>query len=149
MSDRGPVFVDSNVIVYSRDIAVPEKQAAAREWMHRLWADGLGRVSTQVLQEFYVTATRKIESRLPPSAARAEIRGLLPWKPVRSDARLFDDAWDVEDRYGLSFWDAMIVAAARHAGCDYLITEDLQDGQVIDGLTVVNPFRHPPARILG
>jgi predicted nucleic acid-binding protein len=144
-----PVFVDTNVLVYSRDVAVVEKQERARAWMARLWKDGLGRLSTQVLQEFYVTATTKIESRLSPSAARAEIRGLLPWKPVRSDHRLFDDAWDIEDRYGFSFWDSMIVAAARHAGCEVLLTEDLQDGQVIDGLTVVNPFRQSPESILG
>jgi predicted nucleic acid-binding protein len=69
----------------------------------------------------------------------------MSWRPVQLDQVMLESAWDVQDRFQLSFRDALIVAAARAAGCGYLLTEDLQDGQVLDDLRVVNPFLHQPA----
>ncbi len=138
------LFVDSNVLVYARDASEPEKQARAREWMASLWSQGRGRVSAQVLNEFYVTVTRKLKPGLSREEARKDVRDLASWNPIATDGRLLEAAWNVEDRHGLSFWDALIVAAAHAAGCDRLLTEDLKDGQDFGGLTVVDPFRNAP-----
>jgi predicted nucleic acid-binding protein len=133
-----PVFVDSNVFLYALDDADTRKQQAARDWRSALWRSRLGRVSFQVLGEFYVNALR-----LRPAArddARAEVRDLLAWNPVLADAALLELGWKIQDRYRLSYWDALIVAAAKVASCGYLLTEDLQAGQKLDEIEVVNPF---------
>ncbi len=138
------VFVDSNVLAYARDASEGEKQRRSMEWMEYLWRSKAGRVSVQVLQEFYVTVTRKLKPGLAPTAARADVRHLMAWHPTTLDARILEGAFEAEDRHELSFWDALIVSAARAAGCEYLLTEDLQDGQSFEGLVVVNPFLHEP-----
>ncbi len=142
------VFVDTNVLVYARDLSVPAKQERAHEWMSALWASRLGRTSVQVLNEYYVTVTRKLAPGLAPSYARADVDDLRAWMPVPVGAGLLDSAFAAEDRFGLSYWDCLIVAAAQAAGCDHLLTEDLQDGQRLDTVTVVNPFAHRPETIL-
>jgi predicted nucleic acid-binding protein len=141
-----PVFVDSNVFLYALDEADPGKQKAARSWRAELWRSHRGRVSFQVLGEFYVNAVRK-----RPAAreeARAEVRDLLAWNPVATDAVLLERGWKLQDRYRLSYWDALIVAAAKAASCRYLLTEDLQAGQELDGIEVVNPFLRAPGSVL-
>jgi predicted nucleic acid-binding protein len=80
--------------------------------------------------------------------ARAEVRDLLAWRPVVVDAGVLERGWALQDRYQLSFWDALIVAAAKSASCRYLLTEDLQADQDLDGVTVINPFRRDPASLL-
>ena len=142
------VFVDTNVLVYARDLSVPPKQQRALEWMSGLWASRLGRTSVQVLNEYYVTVTRKLSPGLVPSDARADVDDLRAWAPVPISAGLLDSAFAAEDRFGLSYWDSLIVAAAQAADCDYLLTEDLQDGQCLDSVTVLNPFTHRPETIL-
>jgi len=139
-----PIFVDTNILVYARDVGARDKQVRAGEWMALIWQSGRGRVSVQVLQELYVTLTRKLRPGLPPAEARAEVRALLPWQPIEIAPVILESAWSLQDRFQLSGWDALIVAAAHAAQCRYLLTEDLQDGQNLDGLLVVNPFRHPP-----
>jgi len=144
--DGSPVFVDSNVFLYAVDEADPDKQRAARKWRAELWKSRRGRVSFQVLGEFYVNAVRK-----RPAAreeARAEVRDLLAWNPVVADAALLERGWKLQDRYQLSYWDALIVAAAKAASCRYLLTEDLQAGQKLDGIEVVNPFLREPESVL-
>ncbi len=138
------VFVDTNVLIYARDMSEPAKQPLAREWMDALWAQHRGRLNLQVLNEYYV-ATRKLKPGLDRAAAQADVRDLLAWRPVGVDAPLLEDAWWLEGRFSLSYWDAQIVAAARAAGCHFLLTEDLQRGQDIDGLIVVDPFDTRPA----
>ena len=138
-----PVFVDTNVLVYARDASDPEKQAVARGWMEHLWTTSSGRLSVQVLQEFYVTVTRKLQPGLPADEARSDVRDLVAWRPLRIDEAMLDAAWRLEDRIGLSFWDALIVAAAQAAGCAALLTEDLHHGLEVDGLRVADPFRTP------
>jgi predicted nucleic acid-binding protein len=140
-----PVFVDSNIFLYAVDDADPVKQQTARRWRAALWKSRLGRVSFQVLSEFYVNAVR-----LKPTArdeARAEVRDLLAWNPVAVDAAVLERGWKLQDRYQLSYWDSLIVAAARTASCAYLLTEDFQDGQKLEGIEVLNPFTRDPARI--
>lgn len=140
-----PIFVDTNILVYALDAGAGEKQRQAAAWTESVWRGGRGRVSTQVLHEFYVTVTQKLRPGLDRSAARVEVRGLMSWRPVQLDEVMLESAWDVQDRFQLSFRDALIVAAARAAGCGYLLTEDLQDGQMLDDLRIVNPFLHQPA----
>lgn len=142
MTER--VFVDSNVLVYRRDAGEAEKQPRAAEWVEHLARSRLGRLSVQVLHEYYVTVTRKLDPGLPAEEARADAADLFVWRPLPLDADTLQEAWRVEDRFGLSFWDALIVGAARSAGCRYLLTEDLQDGQDLDGLRVVDPFSTRP-----
>jgi predicted nucleic acid-binding protein len=140
------VFVDSNVLLYAVDEADRRKQQAAREWRAELWKSRRGRISFQVLGEFYVNAVRK-----QPSAreeARAEVRDLLAWNPVVADAAQLERGWKIQDRYRLSYWDGLIVAAAKAASCRYLLTEDLQAGQELDGIEVVNPFLRSPKSVL-
>lgn len=139
------VFVDTNVLVYALDAAAGDKHQQARAWMLALWQSGRGRVSTQVLQEFYVTITRTLSPGLSREAAHIEVRALYSWAPIEITTAVLDRAWHIESRFQLSWWDALIVAAAQSAQCDMLLTEDLQDGQTFDGLRVVNPFRTPPA----
>jgi predicted nucleic acid-binding protein len=136
-----PVFVDTNVLVYARDASEPEKQPQAAAWVEHLWRTRTARLSFQVLQEYYATTTRKLRPGLAPEQARAEVRDLVAWRPVPVGTQLLEAGWTVEDRFGLSCWDALIVAAARIAGCEYLLTEDLQHGAEFDGLQVVDPFR--------
>ena len=139
-----PVFVDTNVLVYARDASEPRKQPAAARWIRSLWERGDGRVSVQVLQEYYVTVTRKLRPGLTPAHARSDVRDLMAWQPVTIDAALLDAAWSIEDRFGLSLWDSLIVAAAQDAGCDSLLTEDLAHGMQLDGLVVASPFESDP-----
>ena len=136
-----PVFVDTNVLVYARDASDMGKQAIAAAWMEHLWTSASGRLSVQVLQEYYLTVTRKLDPGLSAEEAREDVRDLAAWRPLRIDQPIVEAAWRMEDRFGLSFWDSLIVAAAQAAGCDALLTEDLQHGLDIDGLRVVDPFQ--------
>jgi len=146
-STTAPVFVDSNVLIYVRDTADADKQVQAAAWMAELWRSRRGRLSSQVLSEFYVNATQKLRPGLERGIARADVRALSAWQPVQLTEQVFDEAWHIQDRYGLSFWDALIVGAARVCECAYVLTEDLQDGQELAGVRVVNPFVHQPGDI--
>ena len=97
----------------------------------------------QVLEEYYVATTSKLRPGLAPDEARADVADLLAWRPVSIDGNLVRIAWDLEDRFSLSFWDALIIAAARVSDCRSLLTEDLQEGARYDGVTIVDPFRAP------
>jgi len=138
------VFVDTNVLVYLRDSSEVEKQRAAAQWMAYLWDTGRGRLSLQVLQEYYVTVTGKLNPGLPPQEAREDVVALRVWGPLPPDTELLQEAWTVEDRYGLSFWDSLIVASAHRLDCSVLLTEDLQDGQDLGGVVVQSPFAQGP-----
>lgn len=136
------VFVDSNVLIYAFDESNEAKQKAANNWRNALWRSRAGRVSFQVLQEFYVKITQKVPSAR--EAAQSEVRDLLAWRPVVIEAEILELGWEIQDRYRLSFWDALIVASAKSISCDYLLTEDLQSGQNFNGLVVLNPFQKTP-----
>jgi predicted nucleic acid-binding protein len=97
-----------------------------------------------VLNEMYVTLTRKLEPGLPAADARADVVDLSSWGPLAINAELIAAAWTVEDRFGLSYWDSLVVAAAQVVGASHLLTEDLQDGQDFDGVVVIDPFRLEP-----
>jgi predicted nucleic acid-binding protein len=142
MDDK--VFVDTNVLVYAWDSTEPEKQRQALAWMTHLWKARTGRLSYQVLTEFYITVTRKLDPGMEPERARRNVRLFFPWHPVQIDSRAVETAWQVQDRYRLSWWDALIVSAARSAGCRYLLTENFSSGQEFYEIKVVNPFLSSP-----
>ena len=98
----------------------------------------------QVLHEYYVTMTGKLEPGLPEAEAQEDALALTAWSPLPLTVSLMEDAWDVQKRWGFSYWDSLIVAAARALGCRVLLTEDLTHGQHLDGLRVVSPFREAP-----
>ena len=143
----GPVFVDTNVLVYARDASEPDKQQRANGWMSELWASRRGRLSYQVLTEFYVTTTRKLRPGLEPAEAESDVRALTAWNPVAIDLRVFEAAWQAQALFSLSWWDALIVAAAQVSRCRYLLTEDLHAGQDLAGVRVVSPFETSPSEI--
>src|SRR6266849_3203960 len=113
-----PVFVDTNVLVYALDERDPRKQVAAWSWRQELWRSGRGRISFQVLQECYVQLLRIWPDRR--TEAQAEVRDLLAWKPVAVDVAILELSWKLQHRYQRSFWDALIVSAAKATGSGYL-----------------------------
>src|SRR5258708_31582838 len=98
-----PVFVDSNVLIYAVDEANQKKHAAAKLWRSELWKSRRGRVSFQVLQEFYANVDRKWPAAR--EQVQAEIRNLLTWRPIVIDADIVEGAWGIQERYKISFWD--------------------------------------------
>lgn len=134
-----PRFVDTNVLVYLFDNDSPDKQARAQELL-REEKDRIV-VSVQVLGEFYVTVTRKLATPVSPDAAAQAIDALCRFQVQALDPQLVRSAVRRSRSTQLSYWDALIVETALKAGADVLLTEDLRDGQTIDGLRVVNPFR--------
>lgn len=135
-----PVFVDTNVIVYARDAREPAKQRLAESWLDYLWRERLGRTSVQVLSEYYVSVTRKLDPGLSPADAWDDVNALLAWNPRPVDRVVLERGRAVETRYRLSWWDSLVVATAQLEGCAVLLTEDLQDGAQFDGVTVRSPF---------
>lgn len=136
------VFVDTKVLIYADDTRDASKQLRAREWLLMLWQQRSGRLSTQVLNEYYVNVTRKLG--LAQGDARAKVRRFQLWQPWQMDHQTVETAWGVEARFGLSYWDSLIVAAAAQSGCTHLLSEDLQHGQQIDAVTIINPFLVAP-----
>ncbi len=141
------VFVDTNVLIYARDTSEREKQPLARAWVDALWMARRARLSYQVLSEYYVSVTRKLDPGLDHEVAQADVRDLLAWRPVMVDGPVLEETWRLEARFDLHFWDAQIVAAAKSAGCRYLLTEDLQSGQDLGGVMVVSPFITAPEEL--
>ena len=139
----GPVFVDTNVFVYLHDDSEPQKKTRADEWISLLVRDRSGRVSFQVLQELYSTLTSKRRLKVDVAEARLIVRELAVWQPVAADLAMLERAWVLQDRFPLSWWDALIIAAAQTCECKVLLTEDLQHGQEFGAVQVVNPFASP------
>jgi len=141
-------FVDTNVLVYARDTSEPVKQPQAHAWLTPLWHQRNGRTSIQVLNEYFVTVTRKLDPGMSDKDAWQDIDDLLSWKPTPVDEPIIRKARTAHQRFALSWWDALIVAAAQTGNCAYLLSEDLQDGQDLDGMCIINPFRHEPEEVL-
>jgi predicted nucleic acid-binding protein len=135
-------FVDTNVLLYSVDATNAAKRARARQWMDALWTTDSGRLSWQVLNEFYSNAVGKLKT--PAARARENVETLALWQPVDFGLGLLHRAWYWSDREGVAYWDSLILAAAEAAGCRYLLSEDFQAGRKFGDLTVVNPFLNGP-----
>ncbi|MCU7892030.1 MAG: PIN domain-containing protein [Candidatus Thiodiazotropha sp. (ex Ustalcina ferruginea)] len=137
---RDKVFVDTNILIYAYDLASEGKRKNAAEAVKILWDQGNGVLSTQVLQEFYVNVTRKIGHPISPDKARSILATYLAWQVevIKHDHIL--RASEIQERHKISFWDAMIVVSAIQSGAIKILTEDLNHGQLIEGVLVENPF---------
>jgi predicted nucleic acid-binding protein len=134
-------FVDTNVLVYAHDASESDKQPIAEALLRELWRRGTGVLSTQVLQEFYVVATRKYDPPMSRDLARRLVAHYANWRVVGVDLPLIVSASELEEVHSLSFWDALVVEAARRAGARRLATEDMQDGREFGDLRIHDPFR--------
>ena len=141
-------FIDTNLLVYARDPAEPGKQNIARRWLAALQTSESARISFQVIQEFYNVVTRKLSPGLAVTTARADVEDFLKWHPVATTPALIKTAWQIQDDYRLSWWDCLVMAAAQHAKCDILLSEDFSAGQDYDGVRVINPFATEPKDVL-
>jgi predicted nucleic acid-binding protein len=141
MNGKDHIFLDTNIVVYLFDEDAEAKRKKAREILESQGTVGRLALSTQVLQEFYVTVTRKLAKPLDPVTASAAVEDLMALPVVQVDPRLILAAIARSQSDTLSFWDALIVESALAAGCKHLYSEDLQDGRVIEGMTIENPFR--------
>lgn len=135
------VFVDTNVLVYAYDRGAGSKHERALSLVEELWKDGSGVLSTQVLQEFYVNVRRKASNPVSIDQARALIADYLTWNLIVNDGAAVLEAMDVERRYLLSFWDSLIVVAARKGGASVIFSEDFNHGQKFGSVQVLNPFK--------
>jgi predicted nucleic acid-binding protein len=142
---NGRTFVDTNVLIYAHDADAGPKHDVARAVLRELWESRTGVLSTQVLQEFYVNATRKIRTPLPRPAARSVVDSYAPWCVDGVTAADLTRAFQVEDDAHLGFWDALIIAVAVRSGAQRVLSDDLNAGQSINGVAIENPFAARPS----
>jgi len=133
-------FVDTNILIYAHDLDAGSKHDIAITLIKEFWEKRTGILSTQVLQEFYVNVTRKILKPIPLAKARSIIENYMAWQVEVNGPDTILLASEIEERYLLSFWDSLIVAAARNAKADKILTEDLKHGQKLEGILIENPF---------
>jgi len=133
-------FVDTNILVYAHDASKGPKHERARALVESLWQSRSGVISTQVLQELCVNVQKKTAHPLGLEATRALIADYLAWQVVVNDGNAILEALDLEARFQVSFWDALVIQAAQAAGADILYSEDLSDGQRYGEVRVVNPL---------
>jgi predicted nucleic acid-binding protein len=138
MSDR--YFVDTNILMYAHDTAAGEKHVRAKALVEELWESRTGAISTQVLQELAVNLRRKAKKPLHAKATRDVISDYLAWQVVVNGGDSILEALELEARYHISFWDALVVQAAHVAGAEILYSEDLSDGQRYGTVRVRNPL---------
>ena len=139
-------FVDTNVLVYAHDASEQARKPLARAALEGLWSTRTGVISTQVLQEFYVVATSPNKLGMSPSEAREIIDLYSAWPVVLLEPVLILAASRLHETATISFWDALIVEAARVAGAGMILSEDLAHGQLFEGIRVENPFNGLDAR---
>jgi len=134
------VFADTNILIYAHDAEAGAKRRRAVEVIRWLWDEGSGRLSTQVLQEFYVNVTRKIAHPVAPALAREIVRSYSSWVETPLTPATVVQAAEIAESYQLSFWDSLIVAAAEQDGAGIVLSEDLNHGQRIASVSIINPF---------
>jgi predicted nucleic acid-binding protein len=139
MSDK--YFVDTNILMYAHDAAGGVKHERAKALVEELWRDRAGVVSTQILQELVVNLRRKAAQPLDIKTTRDIVMDYMSWQVVINDGNSILEALELEDRYQISFWDALVIQAARTSGAEVVYSEDLSDGQMYDFVRVVNPLR--------
>jgi len=139
MSDR--FFVDTNILMYAHDKASGAKHERAKALVEELWRNRTGVVSTQVLQELSVNLRKKVGRPLDAKATREIISDYLTWHVVVNGGESILEALDLEARFQISFWDALVVQAAHASGAEVLYSEDLSEGQTYGTVRVINPLR--------
>jgi predicted nucleic acid-binding protein len=140
------VFVDTNILVYAYDISAGIRHETAKKLLAGLWNSGLGVISTQVLQEFYVTVTRKLPKAIDSKIAKEIVTDLLEWEVVTIEGPMILDAIELSQKHSFSFWDSLIIAAAEKADCTLLLSEDLSSGTSIGKIKIKNPFETTEGR---
>jgi predicted nucleic acid-binding protein len=140
MSAESAEFVDSNILVYAFDASAGSRHISAERLVERIWQKETGCLSLQVLEEFFVTVTRKTPQPLSIDEAAQRVREFAVWRVFTPAVDDVLNAITLQKEARLSFWDAMVVTAASELGCDVLWTEDLNDGQILRGVRVRNPF---------
>jgi predicted nucleic acid-binding protein len=135
-------FLDTNILVYAFDVSAGQKHEVAKRIVIDLWNTKDGILSTQVLQEFFVSVTRKIPKPMDAGLAREIVSDFLKWHIVINDENSLLEAIDIHIRYNYSFWDSLLIQAAIRSGAVLLLTEDLTDSQEIKGISIKNPFKH-------
>ena len=133
-------FVDTSILLYAKDSSEREKQPIAEALIRELWEARSGCLSVQVLNEYYVNATQKLKPGLAHAEAWADLEALQAWEPIPISFDLLTRGFQIQSRYGLSWWDSLIVAAAVDSNCKEILSEDLASGQVYDGVPVINPL---------
>jgi len=133
-------FVDTNILIYAYDVSSAEKHQRALELVSKLWDSGMGCLSIQVLQEFYVNLTQKIPYPLAPLKTVRIIDDYGRWRLHKPELKSVMEAIYIQQRHKISFWDAMIICSAKEMGCRNIWTEDLQPNQSYEGIIAVNPF---------
>jgi predicted nucleic acid-binding protein len=134
----GKVFLDTNILLYAQDADASAKQQRSRDVIEELARSGDGVISTQVMQEFYVAATRKLG--LPPLAAEAVLKTFTVFEVVQVSPAVIQEAIDCSILNQVSFWDSLLLAAAAAAGCVKMYSEGLNAGQTVLGVRVENPL---------
>ena len=134
-------FVDTNILIYAHDLDAGLKRERAMAKLRELWDSGTGRLSVQVLQEFYVNATQTLATPIARSTAREVIKTYGVWIRHATTAETITRATEISDMARISFWDALIVASAEEVNADELLSEYLNDGQEIAGIRIVNPLK--------
>jgi predicted nucleic acid-binding protein len=137
---KGRFFVDTNLLVYAYDSSAGKKWKTSLEVLSLLWIHRTGVLSTQVIQELFVSLTQKVKNPILPRAAKEIISDLLRWPLVVNDGGNILRAVDLQIKYHFSFWDSLILQAAITSKSEFLLSEDFQDGQVIESVTILNPF---------
>ncbi len=152
--EKPTVFVDSNVLLATFDGRDAALQAAAREWLRWCWRQRTGRISTQVLNELYEGAVRAFglteHTSTTPAHVRLHVRRMREWQPPHLDRYAVDGAWDLQDRHGLSYWNALIVSSALQQSCTHLLSLELQShavGGMIDGIQIISPLSLRPQNL--
>ncbi|MES2945193.1 MAG: PIN domain-containing protein [Pseudomonadota bacterium] len=143
MQSVGRVFVDTCILVYADDAADTQRRQQVRAWLAYLWKTRAGRISTQVLSEYYVCVTQRIQPGLAQGDARAKLRRYQQWQPWVIDHQTVESAWGLEVRLQLDYWQALMLASAMHSGCDAVLS-DVLPLERYDQLEVINPFLTQP-----
>lgn len=136
MKDK--IFLDTNILVYLFDNNFPKKKKITKKIIESIIVDSTPIISTQVMQEFYVTITKKL--KMDPIVAKEALRYFEKFDIVNVDSKLIAEAIDCSIINQLSFWDSLIIVAAESAKCNYLYSEDLNDGQIIRSVKIINPY---------
>ncbi len=134
-------FVDTNLLIYARDASEKTKQPVALAWMQWLWETMQGRLSVQVLNEFYVASTQKLKPGLTKKEAWSDVEDLLTWRPSAVSQLTILGAREIQSDTNFSWWDSLILSSALELGCQYLLSEDLNPNQKYKGIEILNPFQ--------
>lgn len=141
MSDKR--FVDTNILVYAHDASAGVKHKRSLQLIENLWSEGTGALSTQVLQELCICLRRKVDPPFSTEEIRQLVRDYMSWSVVVNTPELIVQALDLEHRFRISFWDALILQAAVHGGATTVYSEDLASGQKYGAIQVINPLIAP------